>query len=103
MANLSGVDGEPGTEAVIAFEASGARGAYHPDPQCWAGTDSGWRTELNLLHSVPEGTQFSSWMTTYMALAYWDADETPDGRSPAGHLQSFSGGWIEVALPAFPP
>ena len=34
-----------------------------------------------------------------MALAYWDADETPDDWTDLGHLQSSSFGWIEVALP----
>ncbi len=48
----------------------------------------------------PDDAQFSSGMTTYLALAYWDADETPDGWTSEGHLQSSSFGWIEVSLPA---
>ena len=33
------------------------------------------------------------------ALAYWDADETTEGWTDAGHIQSSSGGWIEITLP----
>jgi hypothetical protein len=38
-----------------------------------------------------------------MALAYWDADETPDGWTAAGHIQSSTGGWIEITLPVSTP
>ena len=37
--------------------------------------------------------------TANLALAYWDADETDTGWTDAGHIQSSSGGWIEVKLP----
>jgi hypothetical protein len=35
----------------------------------------------------------------YMALAYWDPDETPEGWEGEGHFTSADAGWIEVTLP----
>jgi hypothetical protein len=34
-----------------------------------------------------------------MALAYWDPDETAEGWTGTGHLQSADNGWIAVSLP----
>ena len=48
----------------------------------------------------PHDAQLQRGTTAAIALAYWDPDETPDGWTDLGHLQSASGGWIEVALPA---
>ena len=47
----------------------------------------------------PDDAQFMPGGEAFLALAYWDADETPEGWTDAGHLQSSSGGWIEVILP----
>ena len=47
----------------------------------------------------PDDAQFVANAIIHMALAYWDADETPDGWTDEGHLQSSSGGWIEIKLP----
>ncbi len=47
----------------------------------------------------PQDAQFTSGGTALMALAYWDADETLEGWTDTGHLQSAEVGWIEVTLP----
>ncbi len=51
----------------------------------------------------PQDAQLVLGGTANMALAYWDADETADGWTEVGHLQSSSGGWIEVTLPSSAP
>ncbi len=70
-----------------------------------AGADGTWIFEMSrpLQTGDPDDAQLSLGATANLALAYWDADETPDGWTKAGHLQSASGGWIEVSLPASAP
>ncbi len=46
-----------------------------------------------------EDAQFESGGTALMALAYFDPDETLEGWTDTGHLQSAESGWIEVRLP----
>ena len=46
----------------------------------------------------PQDGQFASGGTAYVALAFFDPNEGPDGWSDAGHLQSAYSGWIEVTL-----
>ena len=68
------------------------------------GADGIWIFEMSrkLQTGDPDDAQLTLGETAYAALAYWDADETPDGWTDAGHLQSSTGGWIEIALPASP-
>jgi hypothetical protein len=48
----------------------------------------------------PDDAQFVAGGKAYLALACWDPDETADGWTDAGHLQSAgSSEWIEVTLP----
>jgi hypothetical protein len=65
------------------------------------GASGTWIFEMSrkLRTGDPDDAQLSPGTTSYMALAYWDADETPDGWTELGHLQSATGGWIEVTLP----
>ena len=46
-----------------------------------------------------QDAQFASGGKAYLALAYFDPSESPEGWTDAGHLQSADEGWIEVALP----
>lgn len=65
------------------------------------GAEGTWIFEISrpLQTGDPDDAQFAAGSTARMALAYWDPDESVDGWSNAGHLQSSSGGWIEVNLP----
>lgn len=47
----------------------------------------------------PEDAQFAAGGIAKMALAYFDADESLEGWTDTGHVQSAGSGWIEVALP----
>lgn len=46
-----------------------------------------------------QDAQFASGEVAFVALAYFDPDETLEGWTDTGHLQSSENGWIEVALP----
>jgi len=46
-----------------------------------------------------QDAQFASGEKAHIALAYFDPNETVEGWSDAGHLQSADNGWIEVTLP----
>ena len=65
------------------------------------GADGTWIFEMSRLLNTgdPDDAQFTPGGKAFIALAYWDADETAEGWTDAGHLQSSSGGWIEVILP----
>ncbi len=65
------------------------------------GADGTWIFEMSrpLQTGDPEDVQFASGGTVLIALAYYDADETNDGWTGEGHLQSAGEGWIEVTLP----
>ncbi len=69
------------------------------------GSDGTWVFEISrpLNTGDPQDAQLQLGGKAYMALAYWDADETPDGWTDLGHLQSASGGWIDVSLPTATP
>ena len=66
-----------------------------------AGADGMWVFEMSrpLQTGDPEDVQFVSGGTALIALAYFDADETSDGWTDTGHLQSADAGWIEVTIP----
>ena len=65
------------------------------------GAEGTWIFEMSrpLQTADPDDAQFESGGTLQVALAYWDADETPDGWTSEGHLQSSTGGWIQFQLP----
>ena len=46
-----------------------------------------------------QDAQFASGGKAFMALAYFDPDESLEGWTDTGHLQSADAGWIEVTLP----
>ena len=66
-----------------------------------AGGDGNWIFEMSrpLQTGDTQDAQLASGGKAYMALAYYDPDETVEGWTDAGHLQSAESGWIEVALP----
>ena len=67
-----------------------------------AGAAGTWIFEMSrpLQTGDVEDAQFASGGTALVALAYFDADETLEGWTDTGHLQSSSeNGWIEVTLP----
>ena len=45
-----------------------------------------------------QDAQFAVGSPSMMALAYWDADQTPSGWEDDGHSQSSNQGWIQVML-----
>ena len=65
------------------------------------GADGNWIFEFSrpLQTGDPQDAQFVSGGTALIALAYFDADETTDGWTAEGHLQSAGEGWIVVTLP----
>jgi hypothetical protein len=66
-----------------------------------AGGDGTWIFEMSrpLQTGDTQDAQFASGEKAYLALAYFDPSETPEGWTDAGHLQSADIGWIEIALP----
>lgn len=66
-----------------------------------AGSDGVWIFEMSrpLQTGDPDDAQFEAGGTAAMALAYWDPDESPDGWTSEGHIQSSTGGWIEITFP----
>jgi hypothetical protein len=67
-----------------------------------AGAEGTWIFEMSrpLDTGDPDDAQFQLGGAANLALAYWDADETADGWTAAGHVQSSTGGWIQVTMPA---
>lgn len=53
-----------------------------------------------LLTNDPDDAQVHLGDKIYVTLAYWDPDESPDGWSGPGHLQSSEFGWLEVSIPS---
>ena len=70
-----------------------------------SGADGTWVFEMSrpLQTGDPHDAQLSLGGSAKVAIAYWDADETGEGWTDAGHLQSASDGWINVALPDTAP
>jgi hypothetical protein len=73
----------------------------HTARSAGVGADGTWIFEMSrpLQTGDPEDAQFSSGGTALVALAYFDADESLEGWTDTGHLQSSESGWIEVTLP----
>jgi len=65
------------------------------------GADGTWIFEFSrpLDTGDPDDAKFVPGSTARIALAYWDPDETADGWTGAGHLQSSDHEWMEVTLP----
>ncbi|MFQ5473416.1 MAG: ethylbenzene dehydrogenase-related protein, partial [Dehalococcoidia bacterium] len=65
------------------------------------GADGTWIFEISrpLQTGDSEDAQFAAGGTAQMALAYWDADESLEGWTAEGHVQSADEGWIDVNLP----
>ncbi|HEY5640635.1 MAG TPA: ethylbenzene dehydrogenase-related protein [Dehalococcoidia bacterium] len=66
-----------------------------------AGAEGAWIFELSrpLQTGDPEDAQFAQSASAFLAVAYFDADESSIGWSDAGHLTSAGEGWIEVLIP----
>ncbi len=70
------------------------------------GTPGTWIFELSrpLDTQDPQDARLTLGGKANVALAYWDPDETPDGWTEVGHVQSASPhGWIQVLLPPAAP
>jgi len=69
------------------------------------GSEGAWVFEYSrpLQTGDPEDAQFGLGSSTFLALAYFDADESRTGWSDAGHLTSADAGWLEVLLPSGQP
>lgn len=73
----------------------------HTGLESGLGAEGNWIFEMSrpLQTGDPQDAQFTAGGTAYVALAYWDPDEGPEGWSDVGHLTSAYEGWIEVTLP----
>jgi hypothetical protein len=93
-------DGE-GDVANAAAENSLAGVWEHSARSAGAGADGVWIFEMSrpLQTGDPQDAQFQSGGTALIALAYFDADESLEGWTDTGHLQSAEVGWIVVTLP----
>ena len=62
--------------------------------------DGTWYFEMSrpLQTGDVQDAQFAVGHSVLLALAYWDADNSPEGWDDAEHVQSSSLGWIEVTL-----
>ncbi len=73
----------------------------HTAADSGAGAPGVWVFEMSrpLQTGDTQDAQFARGEKAFMALAYFDPNETVEGWTDAGHLQSSDSGWIEVALP----
>jgi len=62
--------------------------------------DGTWTFEMRrpLQTGDSQDAQFTVGGTALMALAYWDADNNPEGWEDAEHVQSSNQGWIQVLI-----
>ncbi len=91
-----------GDEIVNANAENSLAGVWeHTARAAGAGAAGTWIFEMSrpLQTGDPQDAQLASGTTALMALAYFDADETLEGWTDTGHLQSAEVGWIEVTLP----
>jgi hypothetical protein len=96
-----GVDEDTGAVPNATAENSLAGVWEHTARAQGAGADGTWIFEMSrpLQTGDTEDAQFASGGTALVALAYFDADESLEGWTDTGHLQSSDSGWIEVTLP----
>ena len=90
-----------GGDVVNAAAENGLTGVWeHSGRASGAGAAGTWIFEISrpLQSGDPQDGQFASGSTAYVALAFFDPNEGPEGWSDAGHLQSAYSGWIEVTL-----
>jgi hypothetical protein len=90
-----------GGDVVNATAENGLSGVWeHTGRASGAGAAGSWIFEFSrpLQTGDPQDGQFASGGIAYVALAFFDPNEGPDGWSDAGHLQSAYNGWIEVTL-----
>src|SRR3990170_4681271 len=90
-----------GGDVVNAAAENGLTGVWeHTGRASGAGAAGTWIFEISrpLQSGDPQDGQFASGSTAYVALAFFDPNEGPEGWSDAGHLQSAYSGWIEVTL-----
>lgn len=91
-----------GGDAVNAAAENSLAGVWeHTARAEGVGADGTWIFEMSrpLQNGDSQDAQFASGGTALVAIAYFDADETLEGWSDTGHLQSAENGWIEVTLP----
>ena len=62
-----------------------------------------WEISRPLATGDAQDAQFAAGGAAKLALAYWDPDQTADGWTDSGHLQSAEVGWIIVQVPASLP
>ncbi len=92
-----------GGDAIVnpAAENSLVGGWSHTASASGNGADGTWIFEMSrpLQTGDTQDAQFASGGEALIALAYFDADESLEGWTDTGHLQSAESGWIEVTLP----
>jgi hypothetical protein len=92
-----------GGDAIVNADAENSLAGVweHTASAAGAGAEGTWIFEMSrpLQTGDTQDAQFVSGGTALMALAYFDADETLEGWTDTGHLQSAEVGWIEVTLP----
>ncbi|MGZ8786032.1 MAG: hypothetical protein ACXW1Y_10785, partial [Acidimicrobiia bacterium] len=59
-----------------------------------------WTFEMSRPLDTADSTDaaFAAGASGLLALAYWDADATPEGWEDDGHVQSANLGWINVTF-----
>lgn len=72
----------------------------HTGQASGAGATGTWIFEMSrpLQTGDAQDGQFEAGKIAYVALAYFDPDESTDGWTDVGHLQSAYSGWIEVTI-----
>jgi len=90
-----------GGDAIVNADAENSLAGVWQHTASATGADGTWIFEMSrpLQTGDPQDAQFAGGATILMALAYWDADESLEGWTDTGHLQSADAGWIEVTLP----
>jgi Ethylbenzene dehydrogenase len=89
-----------GDKANAAAENSLVGAWDHTGRSQGAGAKGTWVFEMSrpLQTGDPQDVQLASPGAAAMGVAYWDPNETPDGWTEDGHLQSAENGWIELTL-----
>lgn len=90
-----------GGDVVNAAAENSLTGVWeHTARAAGAGAKGSWVFEMSrpLQTGDPQDGQFATGSTAYVALAFFDPTEGPEGWTDAGHLQSAYNGWIEVTL-----